>query len=97
MAAGSEPLLPAEEGASRVDGLASAKRKLLIATLLCTLFMFAEIVGGLLAHSLAVMTDAAHMLSDVAGCALTSLTLKQAQWQCMLSHECCVCVVQLYC
>lgn len=29
--------------------------------------MAAEIVGGYLAHSLAIMTDAAHMLSDVAG------------------------------
>ena len=59
-----EPLLPAKEQ----NGLSSAKRKLLIGTLLCFLFMLAEIVGGLLAHSLAVMTDAAHMLSDVAGC-----------------------------
>ena len=59
-----EPLLPAKEQ----NGLSSAKRKLLIGTLLCFLFMLAEIVGGVLAHSLAVMTDAAHMLSDVAGC-----------------------------
>lgn len=29
--------------------------------------MTAEIAGGYLAHSLAIMTDAAHMLSDVAG------------------------------
>ena len=47
--------------------LVSAQRKLLLGTLLCFLFMLAEIVGGFLAHSLAVMTDAAHMLSDVAG------------------------------
>jgi zinc transporter 2 len=60
-----KPLLPAE---TRTDAsLESAKRKLLIGTLLCFLFMLTEIVGGLLAHSLAVMTDAAHMLSDVAG------------------------------
>lgn len=29
--------------------------------------MGAEIVGGYLAHSIAIMTDAAHMFSDVAG------------------------------
>lgn len=29
--------------------------------------MAGEIVGGYMAHSLAIMTDAAHMLSDVAG------------------------------
>ena len=46
-----------------------ARAWLVLAALLCFLFMLAEIVGGLLAHSLAVMTDAAHMLSDVAGCA----------------------------
>ena len=60
-----EPLLPAP--AKEKEGLSLAKRKLLIGTLLCFLFMLAEIIGGLLAHSLAVMTDAAHMLSDVAG------------------------------
>ena len=45
----------------------TAQRKLLIGTGMCFLFMLAEIAGGLVAHSLAVMTDAAHMLSDVAG------------------------------
>jgi Co/Zn/Cd efflux system component len=64
--AGTDPLLPVAEKPPP-DPLASAKRKLMIGTLLCFLFMLAEIVGGLLAHSLAVMTDAAHMLSDVAG------------------------------
>ena len=37
--------------------------------------MLAEVVGGLLAHSLAVMTDAAHMLSDVAGFVVSVLAL----------------------
>ena len=68
----SEPLLPAAEGAggrAATDDVAmtAAKRKLLIGALLCFLFMLTEIAGGILAHSLAVMTDAAHMLSDVAG------------------------------
>ena len=58
-----EALLPASE----IDKAGDNKRKLLIGAGLCTAFMLAEITGGFLAHSLAVMTDAAHMLSDVAG------------------------------
>jgi len=54
---------------------AAAKRKLLIGAALCLLFMCAEIVGGYLAHSLAIMTDAAHMLSDVAGFLVGVLSL----------------------
>lgn len=42
-------------------------KKLLIAIALCFLFMIAELVGGYLSGSLAIMTDAAHLLSDVAG------------------------------
>eukprot|EP00746_Dinoflagellata_sp_MGD_P018236 gnl/MRDRNA2_/MRDRNA2_142286_c0_seq1.p1 gnl/MRDRNA2_/MRDRNA2_142286_c0~~gnl/MRDRNA2_/MRDRNA2_142286_c0_seq1.p1 ORF type:complete len:484 (-),score=88.48 gnl/MRDRNA2_/MRDRNA2_142286_c0_seq1:190-1641(-) len=34
---------------------------------LATFFMFAEIVGGILANSLAIITDATHLLSDVGG------------------------------
>ena len=54
---------------NRGASVLTAQRKLLIGTGMCFLFMLAEIAGGLIAHSLAVMTDAAHMLSDVAGCA----------------------------
>lgn len=41
-------------------------RKLVIVSLICFLFMGGELVGGLISGSLAIMTDAAHMLSDVA-------------------------------
>lgn len=44
-----------------------AQRKLQLACVCSLLFMCAEIVGGFLAGSLAIMTDAAHLLSDVAG------------------------------
>ena len=60
----------------------TAQRKLLLGTLLCFLFMVAEIVGGFWAHSLAVMTDAAHMLSDVAGCVpVTSCISHAVPWR----------------
>ncbi|XP_059611214.1 proton-coupled zinc antiporter SLC30A2-like [Phlebotomus argentipes] len=41
-----------------------AQKQLLIATVICTIFMIAELIGGYLAGSLAVITDAAHLLSD---------------------------------
>lgn len=34
---------------------------------ICLIFMAAEIVGGVMAGSLAILTDAAHLMSDVAG------------------------------
>lgn len=46
---------------------ASARRKLWIASAMCFVFMIGEIVGGFFANSLAIMTDAAHLLSDLAG------------------------------
>lgn len=43
-----------------------ARKKLIFASVLCLVFMILEIVGGLLANSLAVATDAAHLLTDFA-------------------------------
>ena len=51
---------------SRMDAQKSMK-KLLAVTSVCFMFMLIEIIGGLLSNSIAIMTDAAHMLSDVAG------------------------------
>ncbi|XP_038175058.1 zinc transporter 3 isoform X3 [Arvicola amphibius] len=42
-----------------------ARRQLCAACAVCFLFMAGEVVGGYLAHSLAIMTDAAHLLADV--------------------------------
>ncbi|XKL68844.1 hypothetical protein PGB90_006613 [Kerria lacca] len=41
-----------------------ARTKLIIASILCLLFMITEVVGGLLSSSLAIATDAAHLLTD---------------------------------
>jgi zinc transporter 2 len=41
--------------------------KLLTVTCISFIFMIAEFVGGYVSGSLAIMTDAAHILSDVAG------------------------------
>src|SRR5579871_1503473 len=42
-------------------------RSLVVISVLCFLFMVGEVVGGCLAHSLAILTDAAHLLGDLAG------------------------------
>jgi len=52
---------------ARQDGIdKKARRKLVTATVLCVFFMLAEIVGGVLSNSLAIATDAAHLLTDFA-------------------------------
>eukprot|EP00744_Colponema_vietnamica_P007065 GILI01010202.1.p1 GENE.GILI01010202.1~~GILI01010202.1.p1 ORF type:complete len:547 (-),score=138.80 GILI01010202.1:255-1895(-) len=44
-----------------------ARQKLIAVSIICVIFMIVEVIGGYLAHSLAIMTDAAHLLSDVSG------------------------------
>ncbi len=42
-------------------------------------FMFAEIVGGVLSHSLALLADAGHMFTDVAALGLSIFAMRLAQ------------------
>ncbi|XP_020611500.1 zinc transporter 2-like [Orbicella faveolata] len=59
---------------------ARAKRKLVVASVVCLLFVIAEVIGGLLAGSLAIMTDAAHMLSDFASFLISLFAIWVARW-----------------
>lgn len=43
--------------------IGASKRKLTIAAILCAIFMAAEVVGGVWSGSLAILTDAAHLLA----------------------------------
>lgn len=52
------------------------RRALLIALAANGLFMVAEVVGGLVFGSLALLADAAHMLSDVAGLAIALVAVQ---------------------
>lgn len=52
------------------------KKALLIAFLLTTSFMIAEVVGGFVTNSLALLSDAGHMLSDAVSLALSLLAFK---------------------
>lgn len=59
----------------------ASMRKLLIAVALCVIFMSVEVVGGIKANSLAILTDAAHLLSDVAAFAISLFSLWAAGWE----------------
>lgn len=80
------PLLPpASAAASAATTRATATRErrheirvLATASLLTTFFFFVELFGGYIAGSLAVMSDAAHLLSDLAGFVISLLALKIA-------------------
>ncbi|XP_077186171.1 putative proton-coupled zinc antiporter SLC30A3 [Paroedura picta] len=52
-----------------------AQRKLSIACVVCFLFMIGEVIGGYLAHSLAIMTDAAHLLTDMGSMGVSLFSL----------------------
>lgn len=56
-----------------------AKRKLIIASILCVIFMIVEIIGGLWSNSLAIATDAAHLMADLAAFMISLFALWVAQ------------------
>ena len=66
---GSDILLEAKEEGKR------AMCKLIIVIGISFFFMGGEVAGGIISGSLAIMTDAAHMLSDVTGFAISYLAI----------------------
>ncbi|GFN85112.1 Zinc transporter 2 [Plakobranchus ocellatus] len=52
-----------------------ARRKLVLASVLCLLFMTGETAGGLIAGSLAIISDAAHLLTDFASFMISLMAL----------------------
>ena len=52
-----------------------AQKKLRYAALFCFLFMCVEIAGGIMANSLAILSDAAHLLADLAGLFISIIAL----------------------
>ena len=49
-----------------------------MASILCLVFMLVEVVGGFLANSLAIATDAAHLLTDFASFMISLFSLWMA-------------------
>lgn len=54
-------------------------RKLVWVVLLTVVFVGVEIMGGLLSHSIAILSDAAHLTSDALGIAISIIALKIAE------------------
>jgi len=50
-----------------MDDRQQVLQRLKVATALCSFFFFVEVAGGLLAGSLAILSDAAHLFADLAG------------------------------
>jgi len=55
-----------------------ARRRLLLASFLCLVFMVGEAVGGILSNSLAIATDAAHLLTDLGSFMLSLVAIHMA-------------------
>jgi len=68
-----------------VDDILDVKKgaicKLWAVCIICFVFMIAEIVGGIWAGSLAILTDAAHLGSDVSGFLISIMSIYIAQRQ----------------
>ncbi|XP_022586735.2 zinc transporter 2 [Cyclospora cayetanensis] len=64
---------------------ARARRKLLLASGVCLVFMAVEVVAGIAANSLALMTDASHLLSDLCAFLISLFALWVSQLKGTLS------------
>lgn len=64
---------PRNEGVDTI-----ARRKLITASILCVIFIVVEVIGGVMSNSLAIATDAAHLLTDFASFMISLLALWMA-------------------
>jgi solute carrier family 30 (zinc transporter), member 2 len=69
-------MVPAESAATQ-----RTRRALTGAICFCFVFMIAEFVGGFYTHSLAVLNDAAHMITDVASLSLSLMAVHASSWK----------------
>src|SRR5216110_3110816 len=67
---------PPHTGHSHVVSTDTDRRSLSIALALIVAFMVGEIVAGILAHSLALLSDAAHMLTDAGALGLSLVVIR---------------------
>jgi zinc transporter 2 len=63
----------------KLDLNANAKKRLIVICLLCSIFMIIEFIGGVWANSIAIMTDAGHLLSDLAGFIISVIALSYSK------------------
>jgi zinc transporter 2 len=60
---------------------AKAARKLSLAIGFCIVFVICEVIGGIISKSLAILTDAAHLLSDIVGFAIALFAIYASGWE----------------
>lgn len=58
-----------------------AAKKLSLAVGFCIIFIIEEVIGGVISNSLAILTDAAHLLSDIAGFAIALFAIYASGWE----------------
>jgi len=61
------------------DGTKTAIKKLWCVVFVCILFIIAEVAGGLIASSLAILSDAVHLGSDLFGFAISIIAMYLSQ------------------
>lgn len=66
---------------------ATAMKKLFFVSCICFLFMIIEAVGGYFSGSIAILADAAHMFSDVAGFMISFFSIYISRRKITLSHS----------
>src|SRR5438034_6329957 len=64
---------------NHVSHAADSERRLLIVLVITVTYMLAEIVGGLVTGSLALLADSGHMLGDVLGLAMAVAAIRFAR------------------
>lgn len=64
----------------RLDRGRAALSQLCMITAVCFMFMILEFVGGWISNSMAIMTDAAHMLSDSSAFIISIASILAARW-----------------
>ena len=69
------------ESSSGKDSSYDAERRLIIATIFCFIFLGVEVVGGIFSHSVAVLSDAVHLLGDVSAFVISIAALRLARVQ----------------
>lgn len=70
---------PSAGGAPRLGGREAPGARLMWVFAITAVFMVAEIVGGVLSNSLALLADAGHMFTDVAALGLSVFAMRLAQ------------------
>lgn len=69
------------------DASKGARRRLIIVTSVCLTFIIVETIGAILSNSIAIMTDVAHLASDLLGFMLSIIALFYAKKSATKEHS----------